>query len=167
MWGSSMNKVIIGSAMGLMVFSLQVWGQAYNGCAAHDHNCFHSSTPFDPSLKPLTTGSGDLTITSRWQGDADINQHTALPDQNALGQTINGPFVGSNPNGQPVTAAPLGTDANVVYHGQQTVQFANATARANLTSDQQPLGAGTRTEETIISGNVPSGLYDFFLAQLQ
>ena len=56
----------------------------------------------------------------------------------------------------------------MVFHGQQTVQFANASAIANLTSDAQaasppPGPVLTREEELIISGNVPPGDYEFAL----
>lgn len=148
----------------ILLFSIN----ANAGCSVHDHNCFHGSEPFNPTLDDLQTGTGDLTITTTWLGEGDINLHTGLPDDvNQEGFPVYGPFIPSNPSGDAVTTTPLGTEGNVVYHGQQTVQFANASAIANLTSDAQAAAAPgttlTRQEQIIISGNVPSGNYEFAL----
>ena len=134
-------------------------------CSIHDHNCYHGSTPFNPDLDHDDYGTGAFTITSEHTSEADVNLHVQLPQNvDETGNFIYGPFLSSNPSPDPVTQTPLGSDPSVIFHGQQTVQFANATSLGTLTSDDQPAdgtGSTTRTDEVIISGNIPPGLYSF------
>jgi len=138
-------------------------------CAVHDHNCFHGSEPWNPSLPEAQTGSGNLTITSTWAGEADINLNVGLPDDvDEFGNPIYGPFLASDSDGNPVTASPLGTDPNILFHDQQNVQWVSGTSTATLNSDTQaasppPGPTLTRDEEAVIMGNIPSGTYDFAL----
>lgn len=97
---------LLASAVALFLFIAPSVAQQ---CSIHDHNCFHGTTPFDPRLDDLQTGTGDLTITSRWNGEAGINLHVGLPDDvDQFGNDVYGPFLPSNPDGNPVTATPLG-----------------------------------------------------------
>ena len=139
---------------------------AYADCSIHDHNCFHGSNANDPRQFDFQAGTGAFTISSEWMGDADINQHVALPnDLSALGVPIYGPFLTVPGGSDPLTQTPLGNTGNVVHHQQQSVQFVNGTATAVLDTDEKPPSgaAVTREEVTSVTGNTPPGTYTIAL----
>ena len=116
-------------------------------CSVHDHNCLHGVYPLDPALGNIPSGPATLQVITGYGGapDVDLNQHVGLPP-------TQGPFVASNPDGNPIEATPLGGGPNVIYHAQQTVQYANGSAGGQLSSSPG-------NEQTDILGNVAEGTY--------
>ena len=116
-------------------------------CSVHDHNCLHGVYPLDPALGNIPTGAATLQVITNYGGapDVDLNQHVRLP-------AGSGPFVASNPDGNPLEATPLGGGPDVIFHNQQTVQFVNATSGGQLSSTPG-------TEQTDFIGNVAQGSY--------